>query len=386
VLREWLGRGIRPQLQLEAMLTVFAVDALLLPVAVVLALQAALRPEVLLALVPFCILLAAIARERNARVCEAADRVSALEVERDRIDIAMHRTSRSLAAPLDGLDALEVAVGTTVDALGAAAGRARFAGSHDATVFESLPRQAGAAESSALLAAERSALAGHDEASCEEEGWFALAVPVRRGDAQQSTAAISICRAEHPFSDSERRLFGYLVAQAGAALERGDLLGRVAAQERLDPLLGIANRHSLRDELNRMLERAEQTETPLSVLMLDVDGLRHVNETYGEEAGDAVLQAIGAFALERCRLSDLAARYEEDTLVLVLTGTSLEGARLVAEDVRTGVGRLSVATALEVPLTVSVGIVERSPAAASAEVVLEAALRALQDAKLGRGR
>ena len=139
VLREWLGRGIRPELQLDAMLTVFAVDALLLPIAVVIALQAELRPEVLLALVPFCVLLAAIARERNARVCEAADRVSALEVERDRIDIAMHRTSRSLAAPLDGLDALEVAVGTTVDALGAAAGRARFAGSHDATVFESLP-------------------------------------------------------------------------------------------------------------------------------------------------------------------------------------------------------------------------------------------------------
>ena len=135
-----------------------------------------------------------------------------------------------------------------------------------------------------------------------------------------------------------------------------------------------------------MLELAEQTETPLSVLMLDVDGLRHVNETYGEDAGDAVLQAIGAFALERCRHHDLAARYEEDTLVLVLSGTSLEGARLVAEDVRTGVGRLSVATALEVPLTVSVGIAERSPIATSAEVVLDEALRALHDAKLGRGR
>jgi len=376
IARESLGRGIRPELQLQVMGVVFGVDMTLAPIGAAIAAFAVERPLVLLTVVPLSALLEAIARERNARLSDAADRVAALERERERVDVALHRTGRSLAAGLEGLDVLEVAVGSAVDALDADAGRARLAGEHDATIFGARPGQACAAHTTALLAAERGALAGHDEVIAEGGGWHALAVPVRRA------GAISIGRADRPFTPRERRLFAYLAAHAATALERGELAERACAQHRLDPLVGLLDRRSLRDELHVAVERADRTQSRLSALMLDIDGLCDVNAALGEQAGDETLQAVAAFVAERCRLTDLAARYEEDTLVLILPGTSLDGAHMVAEDLRTGLSRLDVPAGIgTIRITVSVGIAERTAAASSAEALLDAARCALIAAK-----
>lgn len=382
VAREWLGRGIRPELQLRVMAVVFGVDAALAPVGVALAQEAVLA----LAAIPLCLLLGAMGRERNARLTDAANRLAALEGERERVDLALHRTGRSLAAGLEGLDVLELAVGTAVDALAADAGRARLAGEHDATVFGARAGQACVAHTTALLAAERSALAGTDEAVAESGGWHALAVPVRH-DAS-AAGAVSVCRADEPFNPRERRLLAYLAAQAGAALGRSELQERAAARHRVDPLLGLPDRRTLRDELHLAVERADRTCSRLSALMLDVDALRDVNAALGEDAGDEALRAVADFVAERCRLTDVAARYEEDTLVLILPGTSIAGAHMVAEDLRTGIGRLDVkAGPGTIRLTVSVGIAERSAASASPEALLDAARRALLEAKAtGRNR
>jgi len=379
--REWLGRGIRPRMQLRVMAVVFGVDVALAPVGAALAAPDA--PLVLLTAIPLCLLLAAMARERNARLADAADRVATLEGERERVDLALQRTGHSLGAGLEGLDALELTVGTAVDALAADAGRARLAGAHDATVFGARPGQACVAHAVPLLAAERSALAGTDEAVTEGGGWHALAVPVRLDD--DVAGAISVCRADEPFSPRERRLLSYLAAQAAASMQRGACS---RPGHSLDPLLGLPDRRALREELHLAVERADRTCSRLSALMLDVDGLSDVNAALGEDAGDEALRAVAAFVAERCRLTDVAARYEEDTLVLVLPGTSLDGAHMVAEDLRTGIARLDVkAGPGTVRLTVSVGIAERSPAAASPEALLDAARRALVEAKAaGRNR
>jgi len=212
----------------------------------------------------------------------------------------------------------------------------------------------------------------------EDGGWHGLAAPV--GD----VGAISVGRADRAFTPREQRLLGYLAAQAQAGLQREELAERVAAGQRLDPLVGLLDRRSLREELHVAVERAERTQSRLSALMLDVDGLCDVNEALGQDAGDDALRAIAAFVAERARLTDLAARYEEDTLVLALPGTSLEGAHMVAEDLRTGIGRLDVpAGTPAVRLTVSIGIAERTPSASSAEALLDAARCALLAAKAG---
>lgn len=384
IAREWAGRGTRPELQLRVMAVVFGVDLALAPVGA--ALGVADEPAFVLCAVPLCLLLAAMARERNARLADAADRVAALERERERVDLALHRTGRSLDAGLEGLDVLELTVGTAVDALAADAGRARLAGAHEATVYGARPGQACVAHTTAVLAVERIALAGAADAIAEEEGWHAIAVAVRRED--EVIGAVSVCRADQPFSPRERRLLGYLGAQAGASLVHHAIAERVAAGHRLDPLLGLPDRRTLRDELHLAVRRADRTCSRLSALMLDVDALRDVNAALGEDAGDEALRAVAAFVAERCRVTDVAARYEEDTLVLILPGTSLDGAHMVAEDLRTGIGRLDVkAGPGTIRLTVSVGIAERRPAAATPEALLDAARCALLQAKAaGRNR
>ncbi len=380
-LREWLGRGFRPRLQLEVMAVVYGVDAALLPLAIVVGVQAEAQPAIVLSLLPLSLLLGAMARERNAHLSEAADRVAALELERDRVDVAIHRTGMALDAAGDDLNALELAVGSSVDALGAAAGRARLAGASAATTFEALPSQPGAADATALLAAERSALAGDEPVLTAVGGWHALAVPVR------GIGAVSVCRSE-PFTPRERRLFAFLAAQAGLALERTALAERVAFADRPDPQLGLPGRKQLQAQLSIAIERAERTETPLSLLLLDVDGLGTVNAVHGEAAGDAVLRSVAALVAGRCHANDVAAHYEEDRLVLLLPGTGLRAARLVAEDLRTCVLRRPVRSRhADIHVTVSIGVAEHTAAACTAEAILEAARRALVAAKAaGRNR
>jgi hypothetical protein len=163
----------------------------------------------------------AVARDRNRRLDEALDRLAALERERDRVREAIRRTGRSLGYSLDRQTVLEVAVGTAVDAVGGAAGRARLAGSGQAMTFEAVPHEPGGAESVALLAAERAALAGHTGVAEACDGWWAIARPLTSG--RRPVGAVAACRATGPFSDDEAELFAYLVAQAAASLETIDL-------------------------------------------------------------------------------------------------------------------------------------------------------------------
>jgi hypothetical protein len=219
--REWLGRGIRPSVQLGVMATVYGVDLLLLPIAVVLAQRAVDDPAAVLAALPLTVLLGAVARDRNRRLDDALERLGALERERDRVQEAIRRTGRSLGFSLDRQTVLEVAVGTAVDAVGGAAGRARLLGSGRAMTFEAVPHQPGGAESLALLAAERAALAGHAPVAEAFDGWWAIARPLRSG--RRTMGAVAACRATGPFSDDETELFAYLVAQAAASLETIEL-------------------------------------------------------------------------------------------------------------------------------------------------------------------
>jgi hypothetical protein len=208
--REWLGRGIRPSVQLGVMATVYGVDLLLLPIGFGLA----RHPSDLLAALPLTALLGAVARDRNRRL-------GALERERDRVREAIRRTGRSLGYSLDRQTVLEVAVGTAVDAVGGAAGRARLAGSGQAMTFEAVPHEPGGAESAALLAAERAALAGHTGVAEACDGWWAIARPLTSG--RRTIGAVAACRASGPFRDDETELFAYLVAQAAASLETIEL-------------------------------------------------------------------------------------------------------------------------------------------------------------------
>ncbi len=104
-----------------------------------------------------------------------------------------------------------------------------------------------------------------------------------------------------------------------------------------DVLTGLANRRKLEELLEHEVTRARRFETPLSVVMIDLDHVKQVNDTHGHLAGDAVLSAVGRTVQSELREVDGAGRYGGEELLLVLPGTNLEGARAAAERVRAAI-------------------------------------------------
>ncbi len=125
----------------------------------------------------------------------------------------------------------------------------------------------------------------------------------------------------------ERRL-----VEAGAVLRmHSALLEEIA---RSDAVTGIANRRGLMDDLTPEVYRALRYRRPLSVLLIDVDHFKRVNDRFGHQFGDLVLAETARALSEAVRTSDLVARYGGEEFVIVLPETDLASAGLVAEKLR----------------------------------------------------
>ncbi|MBX3201110.1 MAG: GGDEF domain-containing protein [Labilithrix sp.] len=179
---------------------------------------------------------------------------------------------------------------------------------------------------------------------------------------------------------------GFLVA--GWAL--GRRLDRLSDEARRDPVTKVGNRRHLEECLAHEVERAANAKMPLSLLMIDVDNLKQLNDSGGHAAGDLALTIVGDVLNDTCRSRDVAARFGGDEFAILLPRTRAAEARAVAERIRSALAerRRACAAPLDELLAVSIGIGElASIAAPRAELLLEAADRALYVAKqAGRNR
>jgi len=116
--------------------------------------------------------------------------------------------------------------------------------------------------------------------------------------------------------------------------ERFQALEQLAAT---DPLTGLANRRGCEKSIAAELSRADRQRKPLSVVVLDINHLKDVNETYGYLAGDRVLREISTVLRRAIRPYDILARWGADEFVIVLPGVDLEQAQRVAVRVRSAV-------------------------------------------------
>jgi diguanylate cyclase (GGDEF)-like protein/PAS domain S-box-containing protein len=156
-----------------------------------------------------------------------------------------------------------------------------------------------------------------------------------------------------------------------------------------DPLTGLHNRRYLDETLPRELQRAERQGQPVGIIMLDIDHFKRFNDTYGHDAGDTVLRAVGAFLQQHTRGADIACRYGGEEFTLVLPGASLADARQRAEELRTRVQTLVVqhgGQALE-KVTASLGVAIFRTHGTTADALVSTADQALYQAKRnGRNR
>ncbi|MFM6988265.1 MAG: GGDEF domain-containing protein [Arenimonas sp.] len=169
---------------------------------------------------------------------------------------------------------------------------------------------------------------------------------------------------------------------------------RAAAQQRelaaRDPLTGIANRRALMEALRHHVALAARRQAPLSVLMIDIDFFKQVNDRHGHMAGDAVLCAVAERIGQRLRAQDVLGRYGGEEFMILLPHTDADGAVRLAEDVRWHIEQTPIAFAgAEISITLSIGVHSRVPPEGhdAGDAMLAAADRALYAAKAsGRNR
>lgn len=135
------------------------------------------------------------------------------------------------------------------------------------------------------------------------------------------------------FSRSELRLINLLADQAAVAIFNARLYKRLTEMANTDSVTGLPNRRALDERLHEEWRLAEQTKLPFSVVMMDLDGFKAVNDTLGHNAGDELLYSLFNFLAQRMRNSDFLARYGGDELTLVMRNTDMDAARMVTEKV-----------------------------------------------------
>ena len=175
------------------------------------------------------------------------------------------------------------------------------------------------------------------------------------------------------------KIFSYVVMLSGALLDQARLFEQVRSMAVSDPLTGLANYRRLISVLEAELDRSRRTQRPFSVVLLDMDGLKIINDQYGHLTGSRALVRIGKILRNHSRAIDTAARYGGDEFALVLPEAGKDIAARVVSRVRE---RLSAET--EAPaLSVSAGVASFPQDGDSPEKLLGAADRALYVMKHG---
>jgi diguanylate cyclase (GGDEF)-like protein len=155
-----------------------------------------------------------------------------------------------------------------------------------------------------------------------------------------------------------------------------------------DPLTGAANRRSFLEQCEAEVARSRRFNRPASILMLDVDRFKSVNDTYGHAAGDEVLKALGAAIAKAVRRMDVWGRLGGEEFAILLVETTLPEAALIAERMRQQFAAIVVPFGEHrIGFTVSVGVASLSTEAGGLEAALRLADTLMYQAKTtGRNR
>ena len=201
-----------------------------------------------------------------------------------------------------------------------------------------------------------------------------------------SLGRLSVSR-QDPFIPSELRELESLICALIYPLRNALLYKRALATALTDPVTGINNRAAMNANLEREINLAHRHGNPLSLIMLDIDLFKQINDSYGHLAGDVVLKSLAHCITECTRSSDIVFRYGGEEFAVLLSNTEAEGASLLAHRIRVAVEGITVQyESAEIRLTVSVGVASLDRGDCPADL-LEKADQALYQAKQeGRNR
>jgi diguanylate cyclase (GGDEF)-like protein len=210
-------------------------------------------------------------------------------------------------------------------------------------------------------------------------------VPLRAGGRTIGLLELAASAGRREFSAQELDFFTTMANQVGAALENARLVQTLRHVADVDQLTGVANHRYLQERLRQEIARAIRTRRPLSILMVDLDGFKAVNDAHGHAVGDRLLNEMAAALKSAVRTNDVVARYGGDEFVILMPDTPEAAARRVGRRMLQAVAdhRHVLPDGTEISLGASAGLAiypadGRSPAAllAAADAAMYAVKRA----------
>jgi diguanylate cyclase (GGDEF)-like protein len=351
---------------------------------------------------------AQLGREFNSMSTQLEAKIDEVERKREELEETIRRVGDALATGLDRDGVVALAVRQAVDACAAEAGRAMPL--EPGAFSESRSGRSDDLLEEAMRTAERTAFEVHPEigrellepvdpevapprprrASAAQAGdAHALAVPLRSliGASDRGyLGVLSIARHLDEFSREEEELLEYLAGQAVVSIENASLHETVERQAVTDELTGLANARAFHSILEREIERSRRFQSPLGLVMVDLDHFKRVNDEHGHQQGDEVLASVAAVLRDFSRDIDAPARYGGEELAVVLPQTDSEGAALLAERMREAVERLQVPRVGGpgfLRVTASFGVAAVPDSAGDKDELVAAADAALYRAKRG---
>jgi diguanylate cyclase (GGDEF)-like protein len=182
-------------------------------------------------------------------------------------------------------------------------------------------------------------------------------------------------------SDANVRFLEVIASTAANALRNAQLFEEVEQRARTDFLTGLPNHRFFQTTLGIELGRAQRHNHPLSLLIIDLDFLKDVNDRFGHPSGDMVIRAVGETIRATCREVDFAARYGGEEFTVILPETPLTGAVQVADRIREKIASQNFSGIGNI--TASIGIANYPINALTKEDLIRVADQALYVAKNG---
>ncbi|MEK6747729.1 MAG: GGDEF domain-containing protein [Pseudomonadota bacterium] len=165
-----------------------------------------------------------------------------------------------------------------------------------------------------------------------------------------------------PFSRAESIFLEYALCGLLFPLRNALLYQQALNLARKDPLTGLNNRACLDDNLRREIELARRRDDPLSLLVIDIDFFKRINDMYGHSAGDFVIKSVAGCIHDCLRSSDMLYRWGGEEFVVVLSSTEINGALYVAERIRAGIAQSTFKNGQNIlSATVSIGVTPLTP-------------------------
>lgn len=184
-----------------------------------------------------------------------------------------------------------------------------------------------------------------------------LFVPLLAGEQLVGVIAIGDTNPERSFTVVDSDVLTLFAQQAAIAIQNARLFAEVQQLATTDPLMGLYNRRHFFALAQHEFEQTRRYNRPLSIIMLDIDNFKRINDTYGHLVGDQVLQALARQCRATVRSVDVIGRYGGEEIVVLLPETDQEGARQIAERLRSQLALMPIPVNGEsLHITVSLGV------------------------------